>query len=159
MGIIACVTNAKKCRLPAIKRTTIESSEIVETPKLKMKFFNFSCDIKPLKMCKDILCNVTLDNTKVPGNLWQYTSLVKPMKPLWNGFMKASYDGSRPSKTAIHFERMIDIPCSDYSCICSTMLFVSDLAGKYGPDPVLTFDQPLYWKVMEITTQTTKTLF
>ena len=149
MGIIACVTNAKKCRLPAIKRTTIESSEIVETPKLKMKFFNFSCDIKPLKMYKDILYNVTLDNTKVLGNLWQYASLVTPMKPLWNGFMKASYDDPRPSKTAIHFEPMIDIPSSDYSCIYSTMLFVSE---KYAHDPALKFDQPLYWKVMEITT-------
>ena len=69
MGIIACVTKAKKYWLPTIKRTTIESSEIVETTKLKTKFFNFSCDIKPLKMFKDIRCNVALENTKVFGNL------------------------------------------------------------------------------------------
>ena len=104
MGIITCVTNAKKCRLPVIKRTTIESSEIDETAKLETKFFDFSCDTKPLKIFKDISCSVALDNTKVLGNLRQYAWLVTPMKTLWNGFMKASHDDLRPSKIAIHFE-------------------------------------------------------
>ena len=40
MGI-ACVINAKKCQVPAFKRTNIESSEAVETVKLKTKCFNF----------------------------------------------------------------------------------------------------------------------
>ena len=52
MGIIASITNAKKCLLPSIKRAIIESSEIVETAKLETKFFNFFCDMKPLKMFK-----------------------------------------------------------------------------------------------------------
>ena len=104
MDIITCVTNAKKCRLPVIKRTTIKSSEIDETAKLETKFFDFSCDTKPLKIFKDISCNVALDNTKVLGNLRQYAWLVTPMKTLWNGFMKASHDDLRPSKIAIYFE-------------------------------------------------------
>ena len=102
-------------------------------------------------MFNDICCNVALDNTKGLGNLWQYAWLVTPMKPLWNGFMSASHDGLCPSKTAMHFEPMIDLPSSDYSCIYSTISFVSDLARKYAHDPLLTFDQPLYWKSMEIT--------
>ena len=153
MGIIACVTNAKKCRLPAIKRTTIKSTEIVKTGKFEIKFYNFSCDIKPLNMFKDILFNVALGNTKVLGNLWQYVWLVTPMKPLWNGFMKLSQDGPRQSITAIHFEPMIDMPSSAYSCIYSTTSFLSVLSRTYSIDSVLTFDQPLYWKAMEITTQ------
>ena len=120
---------------------SIEISEITETAKLEMKFFNFPCDIKPLKIFKDICCN-----------MWQYAWLVIPMKSLWNGFMKASHYVRHPSKTAIHFEPVIDMPSIDYSCIYSTMSFVSDMARKYGYDPVLTFDQPLYWKAMEITT-------
>ena len=62
------------------------------------------------------------------------------MKPLWNGLMKRSHDAHCPSKTTIHFEAMIDIPSSNDSCIYSTISFVSDLAIKYGYDPVLTFD-------------------
>ena len=107
MAIITCVTNAKTYRLPAIRRKTIESSEILKTAKLEVNFFNFSCDNKPLKILKDIRCNVALDKNKVLGNVWQYVWLGTPMKPLWDGFMKASYD--RPSKTAIHFEPMIDM--------------------------------------------------
>ena len=151
IGAIACTTNAKMYQLPAIKRTTIKRSEIIKTAKPERKFLDFSYDIKPLKVFKDICCNVTLGKTKVLSNLWQYLWLVSPMKPLWNGFIKAFHESHRPSKTAIHFEPMIDIPSSDFSCIYSTMSFVSDLARKYGHDPVLAFDQPLYWKAMEIT--------
>ena len=64
--------------------------------------------------------------------------------------MKASHDVFCPSKTAIHFEPMIDMPSR--FCIYSTMLFVSDLVIKYGHDPVLIFYQPLYCKATEITT-------
>lgn len=74
------------------------------------------------------------------------------MKPLWNGFMKASHDGPRGSNTVIHCNPMIQKPSSDYYSIYLTMSFVSDVARKCGYDPVLTFDQPLYWKAMEITT-------
>ena len=137
IGAIACTTNAKMYQLPAIKRTTIKRSEIIKTAKPERKFLDFSYDIKPLKVFKDICCNVTLGKTKVLSNLWQYLWLVSPMKPLWNGFIKAFHESHRPSKTAIHFEPMIDIPSSDFSCIYSTMSFVSDLARKYGHDPVL----------------------
>ena len=91
-------------------------------------------------MFKDINCNVTLDNTNVFHNLWQYVWLVTPLKPLWSGFMKASHDDHRPRKIAIHFEPMIDMPCREFSCIYLIMSFVPDLARKYSHDPALTFD-------------------
>ena len=60
-------------------------------------------------MFKDICCNVALDNTKVLGSAWQYTQLVTPMKPLWNGFIKASHNGPYPNKTAIHLEPTVNM--------------------------------------------------
>lgn len=74
------------------------------------------------------------------------------MKPLWNGFMKASHDGPRASNTVIHCNPMIQKPSSDCYSIYLTMSFVSHLARKCAYDPVLTIDKPLYWKAMEITT-------
>ena len=68
------------------------------------------------------------------------------MKIMWNGFMKASHDGPLLSKIAIHFELMIDIPSTRPSCFYQTWLII-------WHDPALTFDQPLYWKAMEITTR------
>ena len=64
IGIIACVTNAKKCSLPAVKRITIQSSEISEAAKNETKVFNFSFDMKSLKIFK-----YTLANFKVNGNM------------------------------------------------------------------------------------------
>ncbi|EDO31725.1 predicted protein [Nematostella vectensis] len=45
---------------------------------------------------------------------------------------------------------MIDLNPSDMSCIYSTLKFVCDHAKRYGFAPVLTFDQPLYWKALTI---------
>ena len=45
---------------------------------------------------------------------------------------------------------MIDLDPSDPSCIYTTMKFVSSQARRYGATPILTFDQPLYWKALTI---------
>ena len=66
--------------------------------------------------------------------------------------MKSSHYGSFPEKSAVHFLPMIDMKSTDYSCIYSTMLFISSQARKYFVDTILTLDQPFYWKGMEIKT-------
>ena len=45
---------------------------------------------------------------------------------------------------------MIDLVPSDPSCIYTTMNFVSSQARRYDATPILTFDQPLYWKALTI---------
>ncbi len=45
---------------------------------------------------------------------------------------------------------MIDMYSGDISCILSTLQFLCDLASKYHIAPVITFDQPLYWKAAQI---------
>ena len=70
--------------------------------------------------------------------------------------MKSSYRDSNLGKSTIHFLPMIDMKATDYSCIYSTMLFVQKLGRIYSKDIVLTFDQPLYWKAMEIKTHESK---
>ena len=48
---------------------------------------------------------------------------------------------------------MIDLDPSDPSCIYTTMDFVSSQARRYDAIPILTFDQPLYWKALTIIIQ------
>ena len=48
---------------------------------------------------------------------------------------------------------MIDLKSTDPVCILSTMHFVAGQSSKYNMTPVLTFDQPLYWKSMCIKEQ------
>ena len=64
--------------------------------------------------------------------------------------MKSTHNDLHPGKSAVHFMPMIDTKASDYSCISSTMHFVSEQTHKYLHDAVLTFDQPLYWNGIEI---------
>ena len=62
--------------------------------------------------------------------------------------MQSVLDGSHP--TTVHIMPMIGEKSSDYSCIYTTMVFIAKEAKRYGKHPILTFDQPLYWKAMEI---------
>jgi hypothetical protein len=50
----------------------------------------------------------------------------------------------------ITFLPMIDLNPSDMSCLYSTLKFVSKEASHHNRTPVITFDQPLYWKALII---------
>ena len=70
---------------------------------------------------------------------------------MWSGFMQMVHNSNdHPAKSEVIFMPMIDMQSSDPSCILSTMQFVSNQAHQYDHTPILTFDQPLYWKAMEI---------
>ena len=45
---------------------------------------------------------------------------------------------------------MTDRKSSDTSYILSTLTFISKQTEQIGQSAVVTFDQPLYWKAMEI---------
>ena len=78
------------------------------------------------------------------------TWLLKPERPLWNEFMQMIYKGDRPEQSSVIFMPMIDMKFSNESCILSTMYFVSNQAKQYNVNKILTFNQPLYWKDLEI---------
>ena len=59
-------------------------------------------------------------------------------------------NGNYPGKSTVLFMPMIDMKSSDENCIYSTLCFVSEQARRYKSTPVLTFDQPLWWKASEI---------
>ena len=153
LGTIACVTPTNPKHSSLIIRTSkLSSQEVIDAGKVEIKYFNFRHKLDGVKFFKELHPIISLDNTKTLGNLWQYAWLVKPMKPIWDGFMKRTNNGTYPGKSVIHFLPMIDLKATDYSCLYSSMLFVQRLAKGYSRDVVLTFDQPLFWKAMEIKT-------
>ena len=94
---------------------------------------------------------VSCDPTKILGDLWLYAWLLKPHKPMWNGYMQMiHHSGSHLGKSTIINMSMTDMKSSDPSCILSTLTFISKQAEQIGQSAVVTFDQPLYWKAMEI---------
>lgn len=45
---------------------------------------------------------------------------------------------------------MVDLDLGDMTCIYSALVFISEQARHYHFTPVVTFDQPLWWKALMI---------
>eukprot|EP00794_Sanderia_malayensis_P014576 gene14576-16078_t len=80
--------------------------------------------------------------------LWKIFWLLKQDRPAYSGFMQLCQDGKQPGKSDVIFLPMKDLDPSNMSCVYSTLVFVSNPAKKYNVTPILTFDQPLWWKAM-----------
>ena len=72
-------------------------------------------------------------------------------RPGWSGYMTDVSKGDYPGQSIVHMLPIIDLDPTDMSCIYSTLLFVIKQAKELNiPTPILTFDQPLWLKAMEI---------
>ena len=71
-------------------------------------------------------------------------------RPAWARMMQISHHGQHPGKASVMFLPMIDLDPGDTSCIYYALHFVTAEANRYDVTPVITFDQPLYWKAMMI---------
>jgi hypothetical protein len=58
--------------------------------------------------------------------------------------------GLQPGKASIFYMPFTDMPASDETCIKTTLNFIAEQAKKYGFPPIVTFDQPLFWKAFMI---------
>ena len=63
------------------------------------------------------------------------------------------HQGDHPGQSSIHFLPVIDLSPSDPSCVYSTMKFTSNQATRCKFTPIITFDQPLWWKAFTIIQQ------
>ncbi|KAK3108216.1 hypothetical protein FSP39_003394 [Pinctada imbricata] len=97
-----------------------------------------------------------LDELKYIDQHWQLDmmssiiwSLRSPV-PAWSGFMQMIHKSSHPGKSSMIFFPMIDMEPGDMSCVYSTLKFLCNEARKYSKCPIITFDQPLYWKALLI---------
>ena len=64
--------------------------------------------------------------------------------------MQYVHRGNRPGQSSVTFLPMIDMSSSDPTCIFSTLKFVTEHARKHNVTPIITFDQPLWWKALTI---------
>jgi hypothetical protein len=60
------------------------------------------------------------------------------------------FKGNHPARASVQFLPMIDIDPGNLTCIYSTLSFIVDQANRYGITPIITFDQPLWWKALMI---------
>ena len=66
--------------------------------------------------------------------------------------MQAGYSsGEHPGVSSFIFLPIIDLPPTDMNCIYSTLKFIKKQSESVSKRPVITFDQPLYLKALQIT--------
>ncbi|VDI23946.1 Hypothetical predicted protein [Mytilus galloprovincialis] len=148
-----CYTSDRKIPIH-IPRLDVTTEEILACGQINMYHYNAdkhkgftSLKFPELQSLKD----------RVLNNSWQIDALrhvtrqLKSPIPEWSGTMQMFQQGSSTGVSYITFVPMIDLNPSDMSCIYSTLTFISKKASRQGRIPVLTFDQPLYWKSIMIT--------
>ena len=91
----------------------------IEIGRIETKFIKQRIGNSPIKyqILKHLLCEG--DNTI--SLFWSCNWLLKPRRPLWNGFMQMVHTGSHPGESSVAFMPMIDLKVNDEMCIFSTM--------------------------------------
>ena len=78
--------------------------------------------------------------------LWKLVWPLRSSRPGWSGMMQAVHQDTHPGKASITVLPMIYMNPNDMSCVYSTLRFVATECKRHEVTPILTFDQPLWWK-------------
>ena len=157
MGMIAIISNG---RFPEqlIQRRDVTDEEIIS--KSTVPVITYHSQKKMLKNTLFVeLPEFTPTHNKMDV-LWMMSWHVKNPIVDWNGCMRLIYSeqikqhntAPPPNDTFVNLP-IIGMDPSDMTCILSTITFLTNLAHKYKLPSIITFDQPLYWKSMQITTE------
>lgn len=150
MGIIACVTPQIK-HASVIPRIKVTAKDIADVGHINivqyvqksggLKHFTYSETEEPSEG----------DRETTADRLWKLSLVLgKGPRPGWSGMMKLLNTGDHPGQSSVIFLPLIDMDPGDLTCIYSTLHFVCSHAARYQVTPILTFDQPLWWKAMSI---------
>jgi hypothetical protein len=148
MGIIAVVTPGTQQSKP-VPKVNVTAADIAAVGRINIQYFKIPPTNEPI--IYQPLDRITARNpTSELDVLWKISLLIRSPRPAWSGMMQLLHHGQHPGKASVTFLPMIDLDPSDASCIYSTLKFVATQAQLYGVTPVLTFNQPLYWKALNI---------
>ena len=148
MGIIVVRSPEIRYSKP-IARIKKTAEGLALQSRIKFKFYTCDTALRLLKYEKLSAINIFDYSWKV-DLLWKISWPLKSPRPLWSEMMQAVNNGEHPDKSSITFLPMIDMDPGDMSYIYSTLLFVSAEPSSHNVMPLVTFDQPLWWKALTI---------
>ena len=150
MGMISVTTPAVDTHT-VIPRGRPTPSQICESGKVQIHPFTKALSAGELTYKANVQSDLRLlDNTDDLDFLW---ILCKPYiedVPSYSAFMQSAIHGEHSGASSVNFLPMIDMNPNDPSCIYSTLLHVLREAEKAKSIPILTYDQPLFWKALLI---------
>lgn len=149
MGIIATVTPSTVLAR-AVPRRDVKPNQISAAGAIQIQYYRLDykalADVRyhalPMFEIGDPTANLDV--------LWQSSLLFSPTRTAWSGLMQSIHIKGHPGKSSVLFLPMIDMSSSDPSCIYSTLAFVAHHAQRYNFKPIVTFDQPLWWKALSV---------
>ena len=144
MGIIAAVSPGIKTCTP-IPRVTVNAEDLVAVGRINIHHFS-ATDASTNDFVYQRISKVDVEDATSNVDLLLKTSLLlRSPRPCWSDVVQ---HGMHPEPSTIKFLPMIDMDPSDLTCIYSMLKFVCAQAKRLGVAPILTFDQPLWWKAI-----------
>ena len=145
MGMIACITPANKVVHKVLRRKLSELN-ITKQTAVDIVEYRFANDARNIKFKKLPKFSKSCHKINI---LWERSLCFKSPAPCWQGMMHLINRRSKHTgKSSIFFLPKIDLYPGDKTCILSTL--ICKLANKQSITPVVTFDQPLFWKASEV---------
>ena len=149
MGIIAAVTPATDTSTP-INRTKVTCNDVAMMGRVPIMFHREETTGTDTVKFQKLISITAHDPTADMDIIWKTAILFASPRPAWSGMMQFVHHGNHPGKSSTFFLPMIDMNSSDATCIFSTLKFISEHACRHNATPIITFDQPLWWKAMMI---------
>lgn len=149
MGMIASFTPGTLKAKP-VPRITVSSRDLIQVGRINIRYLTSHRTKAPHLVYHELKAMEVSDPTAHIDILWEMSFCIHPNRPAWSGLMQTVHKGEYPGQSAIHFLPMIDMNPTDVNCVYSTLWFVCSQAKRYNITPVLTFDQPLWYKAMMI---------
>ena len=148
MGIKTAITPVVKKDL-IVPRRDISKEEV-------LNFGTIDISLYQQKTKSENIPFAELRHIEVKNTFWELdfmSAIIWPLrypKPAWSGFLQMFTTGTFPGQSSTVFFPMIDLDPSNMFCIYTTLKFVIKESLRYNKTPVITFDQPLYWKSLLI---------
>ena len=60
------------------------------------------------------------------------------------------HTGDHPGQSSVLLLPMINLDPGNMSCVHSTLKFICEHSARYNVTPIITFDQPLLWKSLQV---------
>ena len=148
MGIIAAVTPGTM-QSQLVPRRQVNAEDISTARCIQIQHQGLANQEIEIKY-NDTVIQKALDPTANLDILWKTSLLFGFSQPARSGMMQYVHRGNHPGQSSVTFLPMIDMSSSDPTCIFSTLKFVTEHARKHNVTPIITFDQPLWWRALTL---------
>lgn len=149
MGLIATVTPGTKQR-QVILRRKVNPTEVSESGQIQIQYQRLEYNVEVKIRYRNVCIRKATEPTNNLDVLWKTSLLFGVSRPAWSGMMRFAYRGGHIVQSSVVLFPMIDMSSSNTTYIFSTLKFVSEHARRHKVTPIITFDQPLWRKVLII---------